>query len=111
MCVSTLADTADVGALILEFAPHDIVWLLPVIRGMVHSVPITMFASRIAPTHWLRRLRLLLTPEETDPPASSPHCRPVCFCLRSRLRSAKPRRSASCSLTGNIGFRLVRRSR
>ncbi|VDY03373.1 protein of unknown function [Thiomonas sp. Bio17B3] len=35
-----------------------------------------MFTSRIAPAHWLRRLRLLLTPEETDPPASSPYCRP-----------------------------------
>jgi len=70
------ADRADVGALILEFAPHDIGWLLPVIRGVAFSAPLTMFTSRIAPAHWLRRLRLLLTPEETDPPASSPYCRP-----------------------------------
>ncbi|MGE0108100.1 MAG: hypothetical protein AB7S53_14125 [Thiomonas sp.] len=70
------ADRADVGALILELAPHDIGWLLPVIRGMALSAPLTMFTSRIAPAHWLRRLRLLLTPEETDPRASSAHCRP-----------------------------------
>jgi membrane glycosyltransferase len=57
------------GALIFEFAPHYIGWLLPVIIGMVLSVPITMFTSRIAPADWLRRHRLLLTPEETDPPA------------------------------------------
>jgi membrane glycosyltransferase len=57
------------GVLILEFAPHYIGWLLPVIIGMVLSVPITMFTSRIAPAYWLRRHRLLLTPEETDPPA------------------------------------------
>jgi membrane glycosyltransferase len=54
------------GALILEFAPHHIGWLLPGISGMVLSVPLTMFASRIAPAHWLRRLRLLLALEETD---------------------------------------------
>ena len=57
------------GALILEFAPRYIGWLLPVIAGMVLSVPLTMLTSRVAPGQWLRRHRLLLTPEESDPPA------------------------------------------
>jgi membrane glycosyltransferase len=57
------------GAFILQFAPRYIGWLLPVLAGMVLSVPLTMFTSRIAPGQWLRRHRLLLTPEESDPPA------------------------------------------
>ncbi len=57
------------GALILEFAPRYIGWLLPVIAGMVLSVPLTMLTSRVAPGEWLRRHRLLMTPEESEPPA------------------------------------------
>ena len=57
------------GALILKFAPHYIGWLLPVLIGMVLAVPLTMLTSRVAPATWLRRHRLLLTPEESAPPA------------------------------------------
>ncbi len=57
------------GALILEFAPRYIGWLVPVLAGMVLSVPITMLTSRVRPGQWLRRHRLLMTPEETSPPA------------------------------------------
>lgn len=56
------------GALIVKFAPHYIGWLLPVLIGMVLSVPLTMLTSRVTPGRWLRRHRLLLTPEETDAP-------------------------------------------
>jgi membrane glycosyltransferase len=75
------------GALILRFAPHYIGWLLPVIIGMVLSVPITMFTSRIAPAYWLRRHRLLLTPEETDPPAE---LRALQTCLIHHTPPARP---------------------
>jgi membrane glycosyltransferase len=57
------------GAVILAFAPRYIWWLLPVLAGMVLSVPLTVVTSRTGAGLWLRKHRLLLTPEETDPPA------------------------------------------
>ncbi len=64
---------------------------------MVLSVPLTMLTSRIGAGLWLRRHRLLLTPEETDPPAELAalrerlaHGSPF-----SRLPSPKPPRDAA----------------
>jgi membrane glycosyltransferase len=57
------------GAVILAFAPRYIWWLLPVLAGMVLAVPLTVVTSRTGAGLWLRRHRLLLTPEEVDPPA------------------------------------------
>jgi membrane glycosyltransferase len=57
------------GAVILMFAPRYIWWLLPVLGGMVLAVPLTMLTSGTGAGLWLRRHRLLLTPEEVDPPA------------------------------------------
>ncbi len=57
------------GALILKLAPRYIWWLLPVLAGMVLSVPLTMLTSRVEFGRWMRRRKLLLTPEETHPPA------------------------------------------
>ena len=57
------------GAVILTFAPRYIWWLLPVLAGMVLAVPITVVTSRTGAGLWLRRHRLLMTPEETEPPA------------------------------------------
>lgn len=57
------------GALILELAPRYTGWLLPVLAGMVLSVPLTMLTSRARLGRWMRRRGLFLTPEETNPPA------------------------------------------
>ena len=57
------------GAVILAFAPRYIWWLLPVLAGMVLAVPLTVMTSRTGAGLWLRKHRLLMTPEETDPPA------------------------------------------
>ncbi|MGH8294338.1 MAG: glucans biosynthesis glucosyltransferase MdoH [Steroidobacteraceae bacterium] len=57
------------GALILAFAPRYIWWLLPVLAGMVLAVPLTVLTSRTGAGLWLRKHRLFLTPEETEPPA------------------------------------------
>jgi membrane glycosyltransferase len=57
------------GAVILAFAPRYIWWLLPVLAGMVLAVPLTVVTSRTSAGLWLRRHGLLLTPEETEPPA------------------------------------------
>jgi membrane glycosyltransferase len=56
------------GAVILAFAPRYIWWLLPVLAGMVLAVPLTVVTSRTGAGLWLRKHRLLLTPEETEPP-------------------------------------------
>jgi membrane glycosyltransferase len=57
------------GAVILYFAPRYIWWLLPVLAGMVLAAPLTVWTSRAEAGRWLRKHRLLLTPEETEPPA------------------------------------------
>jgi len=56
------------GAVILAFAPRYIWWLLPVLAGMVLAVPLTVVTSRTGAGLWLRKHRLLMTPEETEPP-------------------------------------------
>jgi membrane glycosyltransferase len=56
------------GAVILTFAPRYIWWLAPVLAGMVLAVPLTVVTSRAGVGVWLRKHRLLLTPEETEPP-------------------------------------------
>lgn len=56
------------GVLILDLAPRYTGWLIPVLLGMVLSVPLTMLTSSTSIGRSLRRWGLLLTPEETDPP-------------------------------------------
>jgi len=56
------------GAVILAFAPRYIWWLAPVLAGMVLAVPLTVVTSRAGVGVWLRKHRLLLTPEEAEPP-------------------------------------------
>ena len=52
----------------LALAPRFIGWMLPVIAGMLISVPFTVLTSRASIGRALRRHGLLLTPEETCPP-------------------------------------------
>jgi membrane glycosyltransferase len=56
------------GAAILSMAPRYIWWLMPILSGLILSVPLTMLTSRASVGKWLRRAGLLLTPEETNPP-------------------------------------------
>jgi membrane glycosyltransferase len=57
------------AAVILRFAPEFIWWMLPVILGMVLTMPFTVLTSRISLGRRLRAMGLLLTPEETSVPA------------------------------------------
>jgi membrane glycosyltransferase len=57
------------GGAMLALAPGFIGWMLPVIAGMLMSVPFTVLTSRADIGRWLRAHRLLLTPEESSPPA------------------------------------------
>jgi membrane glycosyltransferase len=57
------------GGAMLALAPGFMGWMLPVIAGMLISVPFTVLTSRTDLGRWLRTHGLLLTPEETAPPA------------------------------------------
>lgn len=56
------------GGAMLALAPRFIGWMLPVIAGMLISVPFTVLTSRASLGRALRRYGLLLTPEETCAP-------------------------------------------
>jgi membrane glycosyltransferase len=56
------------GGVMLQIAPQFFWWLTPVLLGLVCSVWLTAWTSRISAGAWFRRHRLLLTPEETEPP-------------------------------------------
>src|SRR6185295_2683185 len=56
------------GAVILTFAPEYIYWMLPVLGGLVLSVPLTVYTSRLTLGVKLRERGYLLTPEETQTP-------------------------------------------
>jgi membrane glycosyltransferase len=53
------------GAAILAIAPPFIWWMIPVLAGMLLSVPFTVLTSRASLGRRLRAAGLLLTPEET----------------------------------------------
>jgi len=56
------------GAIILAIAPRYIWWMSPILLGLLLSVPLTMLTSLSSAGIWARKHRLLLTPEETQPP-------------------------------------------
>jgi membrane glycosyltransferase len=57
------------GAVILFIAPRYIWWMSPILIGLLLSVPLTMLTSLTSAGVWARKHGLLLTPEETEPPA------------------------------------------
>jgi len=56
------------GGVILAIAPRYIWWMSPILLGLLLSVPLTMLTSLSSAGIWARKHRLLLTPEETQPP-------------------------------------------
>ncbi len=56
------------GAAILLMAPRYIWWMMPILSGLILSVPLTMLTSRSSAGRWMRKRGLLLTPEETNTP-------------------------------------------
>ena len=71
------------GCTILTLAPHFIWWMLPVVVGMLISVPFTALTSRSDLGVALRRRGLLLTPEETSPPPE------LAAAAAARIRNAR----------------------
>ena len=56
------------GALSWGVSPGLALWMLPVVAGMVLSIPTVWLTSGRRPGLWLRRHRILCIPEELDPP-------------------------------------------
>jgi membrane glycosyltransferase len=56
-----------VGAVAYVYAPGFFWWVAPVLAGLVLSVPLSMWSSRVDLGRVLRRMGLLLTPSETAP--------------------------------------------
>jgi membrane glycosyltransferase len=56
------------GAVIIWLAPRFIWWMMPVLAGLLLSALLTVVSSRVGLGRALRRLGLLLTPEESSPP-------------------------------------------
>jgi membrane glycosyltransferase len=56
------------GVSIWLMAPKFIWWILPVIAGLILSVPLTMISSHAGVGRFARRCGLLLTPEEVNTP-------------------------------------------
>ena len=48
--------------------PAFLWWLLPVVGALVVSMPLSVYSSRVSLGRALRRMRLFLIPEESDPP-------------------------------------------
>ena len=48
--------------------PAYLWWLAPVVGALALSIPVSVYSSRVSLGRALRRARLFLIPEETDPP-------------------------------------------
>jgi membrane glycosyltransferase len=56
------------GAVLLYAAPGLFWWFLPVLAGLIVSVPFSAWTSRTSAGQWVQAHGLFLTPEELDPP-------------------------------------------
>jgi membrane glycosyltransferase len=54
--------------LLLATTPKLVWWFSPVLAGFLLAIPISVLSSRVTLGRWARKHRLLLTPEEVDPP-------------------------------------------
>jgi membrane glycosyltransferase len=54
--------------LLLTTTPKLFWWFSPVLAGFVLAIPMSVWSSRVSLGEWARARRLMLTPEEADPP-------------------------------------------
>ena len=66
------------GGLILWLEPRFIWWMLPVLAGLLFSVPLTVWTSRTSVGRRARERALFLTPEEIAPPPELARPRAAC---------------------------------
>lgn len=55
-------------AVMVELAPGQLIWLSPILAGLILAPFVTRFSASRVMGRWARRRRLLITPEEHDPP-------------------------------------------
>jgi membrane glycosyltransferase len=65
---ATLLSGAALTLALALVAPSALIWLLPIVAGLLAVVPITVLTSRTRLGAFCRRLGLLLIPEEVAPP-------------------------------------------
>jgi membrane glycosyltransferase len=63
------------GAIVLYVTPDYFWWLMPVLSGLVLSIPMSVLSSRLSIGLALKRWGLFLTPDETRPAAELVHLR------------------------------------
>ncbi|QDE67540.1 glucan biosynthesis glucosyltransferase H [Myxococcus xanthus] len=56
------------AAVAFFLSPGLLLWLSPVVAGLLLSIPLSVFTSRASLGIWLERRGLLVIPEETEPP-------------------------------------------
>ncbi|MEM6854051.1 MAG: glycosyltransferase family 2 protein, partial [Planctomycetota bacterium] len=56
------------AGLIAWLAPSLFLWALPVLIGLIVSIPVSVLLSSVSVGNWLRTKRLLMIPEEHDKP-------------------------------------------
>jgi membrane glycosyltransferase len=75
-----------VGVLAFAIDPVLLMWLSPLVAGLVLAVPLAQLSSRRDLGTWLRRRRLFLIPEETAPPPVVVRAREIFAGLESAPR-------------------------
>jgi len=56
------------GALAWHINPAFFWWMSPIFIGLVVSIPLTLLLSKVSTGNALRRMKLFMTPQESDPP-------------------------------------------
>ena len=78
-----------VGLLAFAIDPNLLLWLSPLVAGLVLAVPIAQLSSRRDFGAWLRQRRLFLIPEETAPPPVLERARRIFLEMETAPRGAE----------------------
>lgn len=70
--------------LMWNLAPGQLVWLSPILAGLVLSPFVTRYSASRVMGRWARRRRLLITPEEHQPPSVATEATALARQLRAR---------------------------
>ncbi len=58
-----------ISTIVIWFYAHSIFWwMLPITIGLIFSIPISMFTSRVSNGQWFKNKKFFLIPEESDMP-------------------------------------------
>jgi membrane glycosyltransferase len=69
---------ATAGFAAYAMSPYLFAWMSPTIIGLLLAIPLSWASGELAIGLWLKRLKLLLTPEETVPPPIAMRANQLC---------------------------------